>query len=384
MALFSGTVILLEIPSGIVADFIGHKKTYILSVFLNLSAMVVLVLTKNTFSITAALVIMASGKAFSSGSLEAIFINRISASENGKHLEKLISFKQVAIPAGLALGALAGGFLPDLSIARVLFVPLSDFYSLNFLAAAGLCLFLIIIFTLFVKGEDTSNSETRNKGQIKIIALAVSTIKSSPVFFIIMLTTLSWGLAVSGLETFWQPRVFQITDGAGGSFIYGLLTNGYFLAGALGSLISWPLCRLLGNKPLVFLFTQRLFLGGMLFLLSGISGLGWFSVVYIGLFLFNGTSNPVEESILNKGIPSESRATLLSVISFMVQIGAMTGSLVWGYLSETRSIGFTWKICAGILTISSAAYLRNYMKKKNTEPTILTHTVIATGAGDEL
>lgn len=72
----------------------------------------------------------------------------------------------------------------------------------------------------------------RNRSE-GVVALAFSTIKGSPVFLIIMLTSLVWGFAFSGLETFWQPRVFHITGGMGSTFIYGLLTNGYFLAGAL-------------------------------------------------------------------------------------------------------------------------------------------------------
>jgi DHA1 family quinolone resistance protein-like MFS transporter len=287
-------------------------------------------------------------------------------------MDKLISYTQFAIPVGLALGALLGGFLPDLHITKILLLPLSDFYALNFFIAMLFNIVIAGLFILYVSDSQENSalplpSSTNldiTKKSDSIVALAIRTIKNSPIFFIIMLTTLAWGFAFSGLETFWQPRVFQITRGTGSIFIYGLLTNGYFLAGALGSLISWPLCKLLGNKPFIFLFSQRTILGAMFFVLSGITGLGWFSAVYIVLFLFNGISSPVEMSVLNREIPSESRATLLSVISFILQAGGLTGALIGGFLSEVKGIGFTWKIGAVILIISSILYLWIYKKSK--------------------
>ncbi len=376
MALYSVTVIILEIPSGILADFLGHKKVYMLSLYLNSLAMLMLMLTTDAVWIAISFVLWGSGRAFSSGSMEAVFINNVSTEGDNRSVEKLISYTQFAIPVGLALGALLGGILPDMRIERILIIPLSDFYALNFCTAVLLYLVLAVFFNLFVPDstdkviqlsaqskEQSTTMHGRNRSE-GVVSLAFSTIKGSPVFLVIMLTSLVWGFSFSGLETFWQPRVFQITGGMESTFIYGLLTNGYFLAGALGSLISWPLCRLMGNKPFIFLFSQRFVLGGMFFVLSGILELGWFSVVYIGLFLFNGTSNPVELSILNQEIPSESRATLLSVISFIMQAGGMTGALAGGILSEIIGIGFTWKVGAGLLMISSISYLLASKKKK--------------------
>jgi len=377
MALYSGTVIIVEIPSGILADLLGQKKVYLLAVFINSLTMIVLMLTKETLWISLAVILMGAGRAFSSGSLEAVFLNKISSSGNDRDLEKLLSYSQFAIPVGLALGALLGGILPDLHILGILFIPLSDYYSMNFFIVSMFNLVLAGFFLFFVsnsaenrfQGSGTVSVKSENLNNIKktegTVSLAIRTIKSNRVFFIIMLTTLAWGFAFSGLETFWQPRLHQIIGEGGSTFIFGLLTNGYFLAGAIGGLLSWPLCRLLGNKPFIFLFSQRLVLGGMFLVLSGIMNLGWFSAVYIGLFLFNGISNPVEMSILNREIPSESRATLLSVISFVLQTGGLIGSLAGGFISESKGIGFTWQIGAVILIISGFAYLRVYGKKKN-------------------
>ena len=369
MALYSGIVIVLEIPSGILADITGQKKVYILSVFLKITAMIIPMLTGNLFSISITFVIMGAGRAFSSGSLEAIFINKISVAGSDRDMERLISWTQISIPLGLALGALLGGWLPDLNIVQIFFIQFTDKYSLNFMFIVILGITLALVFILFVEEEDLMTGKVKKDSSgdksLRMISLVFRTIKNSPVLLVIMVSALAWGLAFSGLETFWQPRVFEITGGKGTTFIYGLLSNGYFLAGVLGSIISWPLCRLLGNKPIIFLFFQRFLLGGMFFIISGIFQLGWFSAVYIVLFLFNGIGNPVEQSILNKEIPSESRATLLSVSSFIMQVGGMSGSLIWGIISQIHGIGVTWKIGAFILILSGFPYLWIYKKKKS-------------------
>ncbi len=376
MAIFSGTVILLEIPSGFFADYFGNKKVYLLSILLNILSMAFLMFTKESVWITIAFSLWGSGRAFSSGSMEAIFINKVSVTESHRSVERLISYTEFTIPVSLALGALLGGFLPDLKVIKIALISLSDFYSINFFTAFSLYLGLSVFFSIYVSDSiDIKEKSSDEYAKIKadknsdrkpdnVLSLAFSTIKNSSVFLIIMLTSLAWGFAFSGLETFWQPRVFTITGGIESTVIYGLLTTGYFLAGALGSLLSWPICRLLGNKPYIFLFSQRLFLGGMLFILSCISGLGWFSTVYIGLLFFNGMSNPVEQSVLNRNIPSDSRATLLSVISFLMQAGGLTGALIGGVLSEIKGIPFTWQIGAFVLIISSFPYLLANKKDK--------------------
>jgi MFS transporter, DHA1 family, quinolone resistance protein len=366
MALYSGVVIVLEIPSGILADIAGQKKVYILSVCLKIVAMIIPMLSGNQLLISFTFIVMGAGRAFSSGSLESIFINRISKSGTERDMEKLITRTQIFIPLGLALGALLGGWLPDLNITRIYFITLKDKFSFNFMLIIILGISLAVFFLIFVKENQNIKKESisgpENKTRV-MVSLAITYIKNSPVFLVLIISSLAWGLAFSGLETFWQPRVFEITGGDQGTFLYGLLSNGYFLAAVLGSLISWPLCRLLGNKPIIFLFFQRFILGAMFLMISGILNLGWFSVVYITLFLFNGIGNPVEQSILNKEIPSESRATLLSVVSFIMQVGGMAGSMIWGIISQTRGIGFTWKIGAGILILSSFPYLMAHKKK---------------------
>ena len=57
--------------------------------------------------------------------------------------------------------------------------------------------------------------------------------------------------------------------------------------------------------------------------------------------------------------------TLLSVISFIMQARGMTGSLLWGFISQNYGIGITWKIGSAILILSSLPYLWVHKKNKH-------------------
>ena len=146
MALFSCVVIILEIPSGILADSVGQKKVYILSVCLKIIAITIPMLSSNIPLISLTFMLMGAGRAFSSGSLESIFINKISLSGGEMDLEKLITRTQIFIPLGLALGALLGGWLPDLDINRIFFIPLKDKFSFNFMLIIILDIGLVLFF----------------------------------------------------------------------------------------------------------------------------------------------------------------------------------------------------------------------------------------------
>ncbi len=161
MALFGGTVIVLEIPSGIMADIAGHKKVYILSVCLNIIAMAIPVFTGNLVLISITFIIMGAGRAFSSGSLEAIFINKISESENERDMERLITSTQIFIPLGLSLGALLGGLLPDFNIVQIYSTALIDKFSLNFIVIFIMGIILAFSFVLFTEEEDLLKENVR-------------------------------------------------------------------------------------------------------------------------------------------------------------------------------------------------------------------------------
>jgi DHA1 family quinolone resistance protein-like MFS transporter len=190
------------------------------------------------------------------------------------------------------------------------------------------------------------------------------------VILMLLVSALAWGLGLSGLENLWQPQVKDILGSDSQTWIFGLLSTGYFLAGSLGYILITPVCKLFNNNYPKVLFGTRLLMGTFFFLLALQGSLVGFAVFYLTLFVFNGMSNPPHAAIFNAQVPEAKRSTLMSFESFFLQIGGLLGSLVMGYIANTVSISTAWFVGAGILSVSSLVYF--FLPARRSQPDRLT------------
>ena len=91
ITIYSITVIVLEVPSGMMADVLGRKKIFILS---HIALMVYYITT--LYSNSAVLLVFANlfhgiGRAFGSGSLEALLIDKAIEKQGADNLKKINS-----------------------------------------------------------------------------------------------------------------------------------------------------------------------------------------------------------------------------------------------------------------------------------------------------
>lgn len=109
--IYSITVIILEVPSGMMADMLGRKKIFILS---HIALMAYYITT--LYSNSAVLLVIANlfhgiGRAFGSGSLEALLIDKAIEKQGEDNLKKINSQLIVLNSIALAVGAILGGIL---------------------------------------------------------------------------------------------------------------------------------------------------------------------------------------------------------------------------------------------------------------------------------
>lgn len=76
VALFSLTVLLAEIPSGIFADTYGRKKCFLLSLIFLICKDSFLLISNDPILLSVSCIFFGLGNAFSSGSLEALIIEQ--------------------------------------------------------------------------------------------------------------------------------------------------------------------------------------------------------------------------------------------------------------------------------------------------------------------
>lgn len=360
MALYSAAVILFELPTGGLSDTLGRKKVYLISLAVNLSAGVVLVLAKNFFTLAGGIFLMGLGRALSTGSLDAWFVDEFNKIEPKGNLQSALATVGIFTPLGMALGTLSGGFIPMVLGEITSQIPGFGKYSSNLLVFN---FFIIIQFfltsLLIVEHLHPSRNVTIWSGFKKLPEVISSSIQygiKNNVVFMLLLATLALGVGLAGLESFWQPQVKNILSSDSQTWIFGLLATGYFMASSLGNVLITPLCKLCKNNYSKILFVTRLLMGMFYLALALQNSLTGFSIFYLSTFLFNGLTSSPHMTLLNEQLPKERRSTLLSFESIFLQVGALVGSLIMGYIAQSLSISIAWIVGAGILTFSCFLY----------------------------
>jgi MFS transporter, DHA1 family, quinolone resistance protein len=375
IAIYSGTVILLELPTGGLADTIGRKKVYIYSLAAKCISVVVLLFSKSFLSVAAGFVFFGIARALSSGSMDAWFVDEFRKIHPKGNLQHALAVIGIFVPIGLGVGSIAGGFLPDLLGPILSKIPIFDIYSINFLAILVFIGIQFIYTSTAISETVDANIEGGIIAGLKKVPIVISeSIQyglKDRVILKLLIATAALGVGLAGMENFWQPRLKVIIGQDSSTRIFGLLSAGYFFAASLGSLIITPICTLFRNNYAKILFALRIFLSGFYCLLAMQTGLAGFSFFYISLFFFNGLSNAPHAAVLNERVPQEKRSTLLSFESLVLQLGAAGSSIIMGYIANTVSIPVSWYISAAVLFLSSFAYLlirKESVPRRSDEP----------------
>ena len=357
MAIYSGTVVILELPTGGLSDTIGRKKIYLISLMINFGAAFVLLIAQDFQGIILGFLLFGMARAFSSGSMDAWFVDEFHLIDPKGNLQE-----------GLAAGSLLGGFLP-MSLGKVTNqIPKLGTYSSNLIAILFFVIIQYLLTSKLIIEEIPPERKSDFISGFKLLPEVLSTsiqygIKNN-IIFLLLLSTFAWGVGFSGLETFWQPQVKNILGSDSQTWIFGALTAGYFFAGSLGNVLITPLCKLFKNNYSLVLFLIRLFMGVLFFILALQNKIAGFTIFYLTLFLYNGMNNAPHATIFNYQIPSEKRSTLLSFESLFLQIGGLLGALIMGYISNSFSITTAWFIGSAVLVLSCFTYLFLFLSKK--------------------
>ncbi len=356
-AAYSGATVLFELPTGGLADSIGRKKVYLAAIMFQIIEAVLLIFLDSFGGIFICFILMGISRALSSGTMDAHFIDQFYKVDPKVNLQKEIARIGIFIPLALGAGSLIGGFLPMTLGVLTKSSILNSVYASNYLGFTAALIFqFAATFFLIKEDKKVSGGGGIVEGFKKVPEVIGTSMKfgiKQPVIFLLLCATFAWGFSISGLEQLWQPRVAGIIDQSTGSWIFGLLTCGYFLAGSLGNMLVSPICRLFKNNYSGILFAARLIMGILYFLLAFQNNILFFSSLYFTLFMFNGMQGSPESAIFNDKVPSDKRSTLLSFLSLFLQSGGIIGAILMGFLAENLSIRHAW-ICASIVIMVSA------------------------------
>lgn len=345
-------VFLFEIPTGAFADTLGRKTSFVISCFITSIAMFIYFLSRTFWSFVLAEIILAIGITFYSGAFQAWLVDSLKHYKFKGSFDKVFSKEQQVMYAAATISGLSGAYVAKINLGLPLLL-------------SAISLFLVGVLAQILMNENYFKKKKFRVGEmikrIKDVAVASINygIKNKIVFTIICLGIVGV-FAAQAPGMYWQPRFNEFLPNVSSM---GWILTAIGIAGIIGNKLSVLLLRLVKKEKLGLMISQLL--KGLFLCLAALSPflipiLIFFIVYNIGGGLFG----PIKSVYLNKNIPSEKRATIISFDSMALKLGSGAGLLVSGILAKSISIPFSW-LFSGIFLISGTMVIYLCSKKIN-------------------
>ncbi|MDQ7907665.1 MFS transporter [Phytohabitans sp. ZYX-F-186] len=357
MALYSGLVVLLELPTGGLADQMGRRRTMLIASVFLVATPLVAAFAQVWWHFAAAAVTSALGRALGSGPVEAWYVDTVRAADPAAPLRRGISWGWAVECVGLGGAAILGGALPQLfrGLGGGLITPI----SVPALASAGVAAVSLVAHAALMK-EPRRPAAVDLRAALQAvptqITQGVRLAAGDPVIRLLVLRVAAFGLAINTLETLAPLQFAELLGGAErGAAAYGLLAAGAFLGTAAGAASAPALCRI-GPAPLsvaaVCTGLSTVAFGALVLSAAGIGGFGLAAVAYLGAYVLSGPSGPLATEALHERVSERERATLVSIASLALQLGGFVGALAISRLAAAAGYAYGW--LAAALAIAGA------------------------------
>jgi MFS family permease len=345
-AAFSVGTVLFEIPTGVVADTIGRRASFLLSVVVLAASTLGYVglaqIGGGVVAFSVVSVFMGLGYTFYSGAMEAWLVDGVRELGFDGALDRVFSTGQIVGGAAMLVGTVGGGFLGQVDLA------------LPFLLRSAL---LVVLLALALFGMHDIGFQPRPV-TIRTLPAEAAAVANAGIRYgwstrplrLIMIAG-----AVQGGFFFWAWYAWQPY------FLELLGRDTVWVAGVVAALVSTA--TIVGNglvRALIGLSRKRttLLLGtAFVFSLASV-GVGWATSfpVALGFLLVAsmamGVQAPVRQTFVHGMVPSEQRATVVSFDSLISGVGSVAGQAGLGVYAERRSYSAAYVIGGAIALVS--------------------------------
>jgi MFS family permease len=345
-AFFTAGMVLFEVPTGIVADTVGRRASYLLgTVTLTASTLLYVLLWQIEapfWEWAIVSILLGLGFTFFSGAVEAWLVDALAATGFTGAMESVFGRGQVVGGAAMLTGSVAGGFIAQQTSLGVPFV----------LRGVVLMLMFVVAFRLMHDIGFTPEKGGRPLAEMrKIAAASIDYGWRVPAVKWLMLEALfTGGVGIYGFYAL-QPYLLELYGDPHAYQIAGLVAA--IVAGAqiLGGVAAPRIRRLFHRRTSALIATA--ILTAVALGLIGIVESFWavIGLIVVWGLLFAATM-PIRQTYLNGLIPSRQRATILSFDSLMASSGGVWAQPVLGRAADVWGYGPSYLLGAGISVLA--------------------------------
>ena len=331
-AFFTAGMVVFEIPTGVVADTVGRKASYLLGT-ITLSVTTVLywmlwVWHAPFFWWAVVSVLLGLGFTFFSGAVEAWLVDALTFHGYTGSLEAV--FGRGLVVSGIAMfaGSVLGGVIAQVTN-----------LGFPFLLRAGV-LVAMFLFALVVM-KDLGFTPDRSTGPLKATRNVLNQsiehgLKRRAVRYVILAAPFASGVGIYAFYAL-QPYLLELYGDESAYSIAGLAAAALSLSQVAGGVLAPRIRRLFARRTTTVIAASLGSVAALVFL--GLNSVFWLAVVALVVWGFvAAVAEPVRKAYLNDMIPSRQRATVLSFDSLFASLGGVgiqpalgRAADLWGY-----------------------------------------------------
>ncbi|TFD46993.1 MFS transporter [Cryobacterium frigoriphilum] len=349
-AFFTAGMVIFEIPTGVVADTVGRKVSYLLGTI--------------TLSVTTALywmlwvwqapfvwwaivsVLLGLGYTFFSGAVEAWLVDALAFTKYTGSLEAVFGRGLVVTGIAMFVGSVLGGVIAQVSNLGVPFV----------VRAAVLVAMFVFAFVVM---KDLGFTADRSAGPLKATRAVLSEsiehgLKRRSVRYMILSAPFAAGV---GFYAFYalQPYLLELYGDPSAYSVAGLAAAALSLAQIAGGVLASRVRALFARRTTMVIVASVASV--IVLVLLGVNSIFWLAVVLLVLwgFVF-AVAGPVRQAYLNDMIPSKQRATVLSFDSLFGSLGGVFIQPALGRAADLGGYG-TSLVIGGLVQLIGVPFL---------------------------
>jgi MFS family permease len=354
-------VMVLELPTGGLADVLGRRPVVVVGALLHLLSCVVYATATTFAGFLVGVLLLGLGRALDSGPVEAWYVDTVHRIDPGADVAPGLARHSAADGGGLALGAVIGGLLPGL-----LGGVAGEALAVPYLAAAALDLvFVVAVIRLLTEDRPPREGTVRSAltdGARAVPATVTGAVRlcltDGPMRLVLLLTAVG-GVGLVGCELLGPGRFADLAGGRDdGAAVFGTVLAVSFAAAAVGAMGVTALRRLLRGSTRVTCAVLTLLGAVAIAVLAGPDVLLLAAVGFAAYYVAHGATWPLLSAVLHSRVTAAHRATAVSAMSLAMMLGGIVGNVAIAWLATWFGEDVAFLTVAAVVLLGAVACLR--------------------------
>lgn len=356
-------VLVLELPTGGLADALGRRSVLLASTVVGLASIGLFLVADSVPELVAVFALQGLHRALDSGPLEAWYVDTTQALDEHAAIDRGLSGYGIVLGLAVAGGALvAGGLvaLDPLPAVDALATPVVLSLVIQVVGIVG----LVVLMVEPRRASGPRAAWTAARGTPRTIARGIGLVRRNHVLAAILAVEVFWGFSMVTFEVLPPVRLEEILgDADAAAAITGPAGAAAWAASAGGAALTPWLGDRLGMAPTAAL--MRVLQGATVVGMGLAGGVVGVLAAYLLCYAIHGASNPAHMTLLHREATGPVRATVVSLNSMVSQPAGSLGVVLLTALADGAGVPWAMYVGGAVLAVAAPLYWPAWRRERS-------------------